>query len=51
MGVVSIGKIQLTSRQVPKGSKITFTTESFGLGFFVGQRKVCYPLLIAGRLT
>ncbi|KAM3065006.1 hypothetical protein ACMFMF_011476 [Clarireedia jacksonii] len=23
----------------PKGSKITFTTESFGLGFFVGQRK------------
>lgn len=23
-----------------KGSKITFTTESFGLGFFVGQRKV-----------
>lgn len=26
---------------VPKGSKITFTTESFGLGFFVGQRKVC----------
>jgi uncharacterized cupin superfamily protein len=26
---------------VPKGSKITFTTETFGLGFFVGQRKVC----------
>jgi hypothetical protein len=25
---------------VPKGSKITFTTETFGLGFFVGQRKV-----------
>jgi ethanolamine utilization protein EutQ (cupin superfamily) len=25
----------------PKGSKITFTTETFGLGFFVGQRKVC----------
>lgn len=24
----------------PKGSKITFTTESFGLGFYVGQRKV-----------
>lgn len=23
----------------PKGSKITFTTETFGLGFFVGQRK------------
>lgn len=23
----------------PKGSKITFTTEDFGLGFFVGQRK------------
>ncbi|KZF20779.1 hypothetical protein L228DRAFT_249595 [Xylona heveae TC161] len=23
----------------PKGSKITFTTESFGLGFFVGQRR------------
>ncbi|TVY19362.1 hypothetical protein LARI1_G003441 [Lachnellula arida] len=23
----------------PKGSKITFSTESFGLGFFVGQRK------------
>jgi len=22
----------------PKGSKITFTTETFGLGFFVGQR-------------
>lgn len=27
---------------VPKGSKITFTTETFGLGFFVGQRKVCF---------
>lgn len=24
----------------PKGSKITFTTENFGLGFFVGQRAV-----------
>lgn len=24
----------------PKGSTITFTTETFGLGFFVGQRKV-----------
>jgi len=23
----------------PKGSKITFTTDDFGLGFFVGQRK------------
>ena len=23
----------------PKGSKITFTTEDFVLGFFVGQRK------------
>ncbi len=23
-----------------KGSKITFTTETFGLGFYVGQRKV-----------
>ncbi|RDW67010.1 hypothetical protein BP5796_09759 [Coleophoma crateriformis] len=23
----------------PKGSKITFTTPTFGLGFFVGQRK------------
>ncbi|KAI9675304.1 MAG: hypothetical protein M1817_001207 [Caeruleum heppii] len=23
----------------PKGSKITFTTESYGLGFFCGQRK------------
>jgi len=23
----------------PKGSKITFTTDTFGLGFFVGQRK------------
>ena len=23
----------------PKGSKITFTTEDYGLGFFVGQRK------------
>jgi len=22
-----------------KGSKITFTTETFGLGFYVGQRK------------
>ena len=26
---------------VRKGSKITFTAEAFGLGFFVGQRKVC----------
>jgi len=25
----------------PKGSKITFTTETFGLGFYCGQRKVC----------
>lgn len=25
---------------VPKGSKITFTTETFGLAFYVGQRKV-----------
>lgn len=31
---------------VPKGSKITFTTETFGLGFFVGQRKVCYIVLV-----
>jgi ethanolamine utilization protein EutQ (cupin superfamily) len=23
----------------PKGSKITFKTDDFGLGFFVGQRK------------
>jgi ethanolamine utilization protein EutQ (cupin superfamily) len=23
----------------PKGSKITFETDDFGLGFFVGQRK------------
>ncbi|KAI9889938.1 MAG: hypothetical protein M1814_004661 [Vezdaea aestivalis] len=23
----------------PKGSVVTFTTESFGLGFYVGQRK------------
>ncbi|KAK8166462.1 hypothetical protein IWX90DRAFT_432876 [Phyllosticta citrichinensis] len=23
----------------PKGSKITFTTDDFGVGFFVGQRK------------
>ncbi|KAH8816740.1 RmlC-like cupin domain-containing protein [Xylogone sp. PMI_703] len=23
----------------PKGSKITFTTDTFGLGFYVGQRK------------
>ncbi|KAF7970941.1 hypothetical protein HWV62_22594 [Athelia sp. TMB] len=23
----------------PKGSKITFTTETYGLGFYVGQRK------------
>lgn len=23
----------------PKGSNITFTTDDFGLGFFVGQRK------------
>ncbi|KAL6242622.1 hypothetical protein RBB50_010268 [Rhinocladiella similis] len=23
----------------PKGSKITFTTESYGLGFYCGQRK------------
>jgi ethanolamine utilization protein EutQ (cupin superfamily) len=23
----------------PKGSTITFTTEDYGLGFFVGQRK------------
>jgi len=22
----------------PKGAKITFTTDSYGLGFFVGQR-------------
>jgi hypothetical protein len=29
---------------VPKGSKITFTTETFGLGFFVGQRKVSHLL-------
>ncbi|KAL2062028.1 hypothetical protein VTL71DRAFT_6294 [Oculimacula yallundae] len=28
----------------PKGSKITFTTETFGLGFFVGQRKVGSPI-------
>ena len=27
----------------PKGSKITFTTDTFGLGFFVGQRKVFRP--------
>ena len=26
---------------VPKGSKITFTTETFGLAFYCGQRKVC----------
>jgi uncharacterized cupin superfamily protein len=26
-----------------KGSKITFTTETFGLGFYVGQRKVSSP--------
>lgn len=25
---------------VPKGSKITFSTETFGLAFYVGQRKV-----------
>ena len=24
----------------PKGSRVTFETESFGVGFFVGQRKV-----------
>jgi uncharacterized cupin superfamily protein len=27
----------------PKGSKITFSTPTFGLGFFCGQRKVCPP--------
>jgi uncharacterized cupin superfamily protein len=26
----------------PKGSKITFKTESFGVGFFVGQRMVSF---------
>jgi ethanolamine utilization protein EutQ (cupin superfamily) len=26
----------------PKGSKITFETESFGVGFFVGQRMVSF---------
>ena len=29
----------------PKGSKITFTTETFGLGFYCGQR---YVLLSVG---
>jgi ethanolamine utilization protein EutQ (cupin superfamily) len=28
----------------PKGSKITFSTESFGVGFFVGQRMVSYSV-------
>lgn len=35
-------KVRATKGDVfwfPKGSKITFTTEDFGLGFFVGQRK------------
>ncbi|TVY31939.1 Ethanolamine utilization protein [Lachnellula occidentalis] len=34
-------KVRATKGDVfyfPKGSKITFTTPSFGLGFFVGQR-------------
>jgi hypothetical protein len=35
---------------VPKGSKITFTTETFGLGFFVGQRKVCYIVSVVRDL-
>ena len=37
---------------VPKGSVITFTTETFGLGFFVGQRKVCLiPMFDVGQLA
>ena len=36
---------------VPKGSKITFSTETFGLGFFVGQRKVCLFLISSRDLT
>jgi ethanolamine utilization protein EutQ (cupin superfamily) len=30
----------------PKGSKITFETGSFGVGFFVGQRMVSWILLL-----
>jgi uncharacterized cupin superfamily protein len=32
-----------------KGSKITFTTETFGLGFYVGQRKVGIPYFGKGK--
>ena len=28
----------------PRGSRITFETESFGVGFFVGQRAVSFYL-------
>ena len=35
----------------PKGSKITFETSSFGLGFFVGQRMVSFFLWFLMRLS